>query len=163
MDELKKGLSIAVKGKEAATAVRAFRAQLGRWGIPLPPFAALVLDFGLGEFGKTGLVESWICNEAKAGYCGKYLFVSDGQSCPVHRHRVKHETFFILKGKVMMRLGKRRFRLEEGGVLPVKPGVLHGFTGIGPCLLVEISKPCVIADNYFDDRSIPIGGNMRRK
>ena len=162
MDELKKGLSIAMKGKAAERPVREFLMQLGKWGIPVPPFPALVLDFGLGEFRRTGLVESWICNEGKAGYCGKYLFVTDGQSCPIHRHRIKHETFFVLKGKVVMQLGRTRRVLKEGAVLPVKPGISHGFAGRGPCLLIEISKPCVIADNYFRDRRIQIGGNRRK-
>ena len=68
----------------------------------MPPSQRLVLDFGLGDFKGTGLIECWLANEVAAGYCGKYLFVFDRQTCPAHLHRKKHETFFIAKGRVRM-------------------------------------------------------------
>ena len=51
--------------------------------------------------------------------------------------------------------------MREGEVLPVEPGKVHSFTGRGQCLLLELSMPCEVADNYFDDPAIPIGGNYR--
>ena len=97
MDELEKGLAIALTGPRRDQALAAFREQIGNWGVALPPVEPLVLDFGLGEFDQTGLIEYWIANEAAAGYCGKYLFVFDGQACPRHRHAAKHETFLWSK------------------------------------------------------------------
>ena len=96
-------------------------------------------------------------NETQAGYCGKYLFVFDGQTCPQHRHTTKHETFFVVKGQVRMQFGERAFNLGEGDVLPVPPGTFHSFTGLGPALLLELSMPCEIDDNDFADQRIPIG------
>lgn len=157
MDELDKGLAIAMSGPLRAAALAAFREQIRAWNVALPPVEPLVLDFGLGAFAKTGLIEYWIANEAKAGYCGKYLFVFDGQTCPQHRHVKKHETFFIVKGRVRMTFGPRVFEMGEGDVLPVTPGDGHSFTGIGPALLLELSTPCEIADNDFADARIPIG------
>lgn len=159
MDELKKGLEISLRGAAARRALTAFQKQVKAWGVALPPVNPLVLDFGLGAFKETGLIEYWIANENKAGYCGKYLFVMDGQSCPEHQHRTKHETFFVVKGQVRMRCGARTLIMNEGDVLPVAPGRKHSFTGIGPALLLELSMPCEIADNYFSNRQIPIGGN----
>jgi quercetin dioxygenase-like cupin family protein len=52
--------------------------------------------------------------------------------------------------------------MAPGDVLPVPPGKPHAFTGVGPALLLEVSKPCRVDDNYFDDRRIPIGGNYER-
>ncbi|MFZ4398068.1 MAG: cupin domain-containing protein [Kiritimatiellia bacterium] len=159
MDELKKGLKIALRGAPARQALASFLMQIKAWRVALPPVKPLVLDFGLGTFDRTGLIEYWIANEAKAGYCGKYLFVFDGQTCPEHRHRVKHETFFVIKGKVRMRCGTSTRLMKEGDVLSVATGRKHSFTGIGPALLLEISMPCEVADNYFTNRTIPIGGN----
>lgn len=159
MDELKKGLEISLQGGAARRALRAFQKQVKVWRVALPPVQPLVLDFGLGEYEKTGLIEYWIANEARAGYCGKYLFVFDGQTCPEHRHRTKHETFFLVKGRVRMRYGGRTRVMKEGDVLPVPPGRKHSFTGVGPALLLELSMPCEVADNYFSNRQIPIGGN----
>lgn len=38
-------------------------------------------------------------------------------------------------------------------------GKAHSFTGVGVALMLELSQPCGLDDNYFADRSIPIGGN----
>ena len=162
MEELDKGLAISLCGAEAENAVTATLAQMERWGLSPPPVEPLVLDFGLKDFARIGLVEYWIANETRPGYCGKYLFVVDGQTCPMHRHRRKHETFFITKGRVRMTLDGVQREMAEGDVLPVEPGKPHSFTGIGPALLLELSMPCEIDDNYFEDRNIPIGGNYKK-
>ncbi|MSU47100.1 MAG: cupin domain-containing protein [Lacunisphaera sp.] len=162
MDELDKALNISVHGVLAERALRDFKQHVDRWGIALPSIEPLVLDFGLGEFARIGLIEYWIANEARAGYCGKYLFVFDGQSCPRHWHRTKHETFFVLKGALDVECGGRSMVLREGERLPIPAGVLHGFRGLGPALLLELSMPCEIDDNVFEDRRIPIGGNYRK-
>lgn len=159
MDELEKGLAISVGGEAAKAALGEFERQARAWGVALPDVSPLVLDFGLGDFRRVGLIEYWIANEAGPGYCGKYLFVFDGQSCPRHLHRTKHETFFVVKGTLAVDVGGRSIELREGGRLPIAPGLLHGFRGVGPALLLELSMPCEIDDNFFEDRRIPIGGN----
>ena len=161
MNELKKGLKVAMHGMAAQRALAPFRRQAKAWGVALPPVEPLVLDFGLDDFARTGLIEYWIANEARAGYCGKYLFVFDGQTCPRHRHATKHETFFLVKGRVRMTCGRRSRLMKEGEVLPVPPGLLHSFTGVGAALLLELSMPCEVADNEFADRRIPIGRNAK--
>jgi mannose-6-phosphate isomerase-like protein (cupin superfamily) len=162
MDELDKGLTIAMGGEAARVALAEFRAQAARWGVALPDVSPLVLDFGLGDFRRIGLIEYWLANEQRAGYCGKYLFVFDGQSCPRHHHRTKHETFFVVKGRLAVTVGDRAVELGEGDRLPIAPGVPHGFRGLGPALLLELSMPCEIDDNFFEDRRIPIGGNFAK-
>lgn len=161
MDELDAGLEISAGGAEADAALAAFHEQLEAWGLAMPPVEPLVLDFGLGDFADTGLIEYWIANEAKAGYCGKYLYVHDGQTCPAHSHRTKMETFCVVKGRVRIDRPGSVVELGPGEVLPVPPGTVHSFTGLGNCLLLELSMPCEIGDNYFENRGIPIGGNAR--
>jgi mannose-6-phosphate isomerase-like protein (cupin superfamily) len=161
MDELDKALDIAMHGPAALRALDDFRRQAAAWNVALPPVTPLVLDFGLGDFARTGLIEYWIANQLQAGYCGKYLFVFGGQTCPLHRHRRKHETFMVVKGRVQMVCGDARQEMGEGEVLPVEPWTLHSFTGIGPALLLELSMPCEVDDNFFDNPDIPIGGNWR--
>jgi mannose-6-phosphate isomerase-like protein (cupin superfamily) len=161
VEELDKALKIALTGPQAERALADFHRQVAAWGLAMPPVAPLVLDFGLADFQKTGLIEYWVANEMEAGYCGKYLFVFDGQTCPLHRHRTKHETFFIVKGRVKMVYDGAAREMGEGEVLPVQQGKSHSFTGIGPALLLEVSMPCDVSDNYFDNPEIPIGGNWR--
>jgi D-lyxose ketol-isomerase len=161
MDELDKGLAISISGPARDVALGRFKQQIARWGLALPPVEPLVLDFGLQDFERTGLIEYWIANEATAGYCGKYLFVFAGQTCPMHRHKFKHETFYLLEGRLEVEYRDRIQVLERGGVMPIEPGLYHRFTGLEPSLLLELSMPCAIDDNYFADPAIPIGGNYR--
>ncbi len=149
MDELEKGLDISVCRTVCREALAKFSDQIKKWDVTMPPVEPLVLDFGLGDFYKSGLIEYWIANEVGAGYCGKYLFVFDGQACPKHYHKEKHETFFVVKGRIRMDYDDKSFEMKAGDVLPVECHKQHGFTGIGPALLLEISKPCIIEDNYF--------------
>ena len=127
----------------------------------MPPHEPLVSDFGLADFFKTGLIECWIANEIEAGYCAKLLFVFDGQTCPMHWHKSKHETFFIVRGRVTMHFNGSARKMKPGDCLPVPPGKPHSFSGDGPALLLEVSKPCFVKDNVFENPSIPIGSNYR--
>jgi D-lyxose ketol-isomerase len=154
MQELERGLNLAQRGQEAEAALAAFRQQIEAWGIVMPPVEPLVLDFGLGQLPQTGLIEYWIANESEAGYCGKYLFVFDGQQCPAHSHRMKHETFFVVRGCLDVTLDGRRLTLHPGQVLPVQPGSVHSFQGAGNTLLLELSMPCEVRDNQFEDPRI---------
>ena len=159
MDELQKGLSFSLGEEESAGILAAVRAQVDAWGLAMPAVAPLVLDFGLGDFYKTGLVEFWVANEAQAGYCGKFLFLFDGQACPSHHHNEKLETFFVVKGCFSVTYAGRTFEMLPGDVLRVETGQAHDFSGRGNALMLEVSKPSLIDDNYFQDRRIPIGGN----
>jgi mannose-6-phosphate isomerase-like protein (cupin superfamily) len=152
---------IMLEGRARAQALARFQRQLTKWGLAMPAVEPLVLDFGLGEFETTGLIEYWIANELKAGYCGKYLFVFDRQSCPMHCHHNKIETFFVVKGSVAMTCAGQNQVMNPGDILRVETRQPHGFMGLGPALLLEISQPCIVSDNYFDDCRIPLGGNYR--
>ena len=160
MDELEKGLSISVSGKLLQEAIAASNEQFKKWNVTMPDVDPLVLDYGLGDFYKVGTVEYWIANEYQAGYCAKYIFVFDGQECPMHSHKEKHETFFIVKGSVKMMHDGQTIEMHPGEVLPINYSRSHSFIGLGPALLLEVSQPCIIADNYFENPDIPVGFNF---
>ena len=61
-----------------------------------------------------------------------------------------------------MQYGGREWDMVPGEVLRVETNQPHQFCGVGPVLILEVSKPCIIADNFFTDRRIPIGGNYRK-
>ena len=141
-------------GDERENALRKIGEQLSTWGITMPRVEPYALHFGLHDFYTTGETEFWIANEMEAGYCGKFLFVFDGQTCPYHNHKIKHETFFVLKGSVRMKVNGVDRAMVEGDVLVMPPGDTHSFTGIGPCLILEVSMPSTVEDNYFEDKAI---------
>ena len=161
MNELQKAIKFGLCGKDMEKYLERFRLQICEWNVVMPHVEPLVSDFCIGEFEKNGLIEMWIANEIEAGYCGKYLFVFDGQTCPKHLHRNKIETFHILKGKVLMHYDGREINMSAGDTLLVERDKYHSFTGQGPALLLEISTPCIVSDNYFEDTAIPIGGNYK--
>ena len=154
MEELDKGINISLSGDEAEVVLAVFRQQMDAWGLATPPAEPLVIDFGLGQLDRVGLIEYWIANETEAGYCGKYLFVFDGQQCPAHSHRLKHETFFPVRGCLQVVMDGRSLTLEPGQVLPIPPGHVHSFRGNGNSLLLELSMPCRVNDNCFEDPRI---------
>jgi len=141
-------------GAERDEALAEFNRQITEWGLSMPDADPLVLYFGVEEFRKLGLIEYWVANEEEAGYCGKFLFVFDGQRCPYHHHDVEHETFFVVKGKVKMVVDDKEKILQQGDILVMPPGCKHSFEGVGNALLLEASMPCVISDNFFADKRI---------
>ena len=152
--EFEKAMGLTVSGDLKEQALAAFEKQIKAWGLAMPKVEPLVLDFGLGDFYKIGLIECWIANEIEAGYCGKYLFLFDGQRCPAHRHEQKHETFCVVKGDMTLTVDGRDHKLAIGDVQAVPPGYLHTFVGDGNALILEISMPCVVADNQFENPTI---------
>lgn len=133
-----------------AAALETCERQLKQWGVALPPAEPLVMDFGLGRFAEVGLFEFWIANEVKAGYCGKYMFLLDGQMCPRHSHQFKHETFFVVQGTMAVTLGDEAFDLAAGDTLAIEPGRIHSFAAKnGAALILELSMPCDPRDNLF--------------
>ncbi len=148
------GFPYQVTGEERQRALDRCLATIRGWGLTMPPVEPLVLDFGLGKFDEIGEIEFWVANEQVAGYCGKFLFVADGQTCPYHKHDKKHETFFVMKGQVRMIVDGEEQVLGEGDVLVMPPGQRHSFTGVGPALLLEVSMPSIRQDNFFADKAI---------
>jgi len=145
-------------GEQRQHALARCRETIRGWGLTLPPVQPLVLDFGLGRFDEIGEIEFWVANEDVAGYCGKFLFVDDGQTCPYHHHDLKHETFFVMKGSVRMVIDDAERMLHEGDILVMPPGHRHSFTGVGPALLLEVSMPSRRNDNFFADGGIGNSG-----
>jgi N-acetylneuraminate synthase len=145
---------VELDGPRRGEALQRCRAQLARWGVAVPEDFVLVLDFGLDDFEQNGLTEFWVANETEAGYCGKFLFLFDGQWCPEHEHGIKHETFCILRGQVRMIVGGREALMNPGDRMVMPPGAKHKFCGVGPALILEVSQPSLRGDNFFTDKCI---------
>jgi len=146
--------SMQLQGPKRRESLDNFSRQIAQWQLAMPPVKPLVIDFGMDDFDRVGLIECWITNEVEAGYCGKYLFLVDGQQCPFHSHKQKHETFFVVKGQIRMIIDGQEQIMNEGNVLAMPPGQVHSFIGIGNALVLEMSMPCVVSDNQFQDPKI---------
>ncbi len=151
---------VELTGPARSEALVRCRAELEKWSVPVADDVVFVFNCGLDEFQATGLIEFWVANETDAGYCGKFLFLFDGQWCPEHRHEMKHETFYILCGQVRMCAGGKEAAMNPGDRLAMPPGVLHKFVGVGPALILEVSQPSIRGDNFFTDKRIGNDGVM---
>lgn len=150
--------NVELFGAEREQALAEIAAQMQAWGLTLPAVEPLPVQFGLNDFRTIGETEFWVANEVELGYCGKFLFVFDGQTCPFHRHRMKHETFFVVKGAIRMVMDDGERVMREGDLLAMPPGMGHAFTGLGPALILEVSMPSILRDNFFADARIGDNG-----
>ncbi len=95
--------------------------------------------------------ERWIVNNRL--YCGKQMILRKGYRCSMHMHRVKDETFFVTKGRMLFEIegpsGRVRRRvLRAGSVQHVPPGTWHRFTGLDRTEFFEFSTTHDDADSY---------------
>ena len=146
-------------GEEREAALKRFTEILRTWQLSMPDVVPQLLDFSLGDFYKYGLIEYWVANEEKEGYCGKFLFLFKGQTCPYHYHAKKHETFFVVKGTITMNIEGVESEHPQGSLVALDQNKSHSFTGLTDALILEVSKPCTPGDNFFKDKNV--GGDGR--
>ena len=148
---------IEVEGKEREKMLKKAEEIMKRWGLKMPEvFLPLILDFGYNDFKNTGHIEYIIANEIDEGYCGKFIFMFKGQRCPEHYHKKKHETFFVLKGKILMEVNGEKIILNEGDVLRMDRYNSHTFKALKNSLIIEVSQPSIKNDNFFKDEKIGV-------
>ena len=105
--------------------------------------------------------EQWIANEP--GYCGKILTLNRGYCCSLHFHKIKDETFYVLRGRVLLELREAATRLTRPEIMTfvlrpgeahhVKPGDLHSFIGLEDSQIVEFSTHHEDSDSYRQSQS----------
>ena len=97
--------------------------------------------------------EEWIVNNSK--YCGKILNLNKGFRCSIHYHKDKHETFYLLEGKVLLEIGDelKKIILEKGDVQTLEPGMKHRFTPLEDSKIIEFSTHHEDSDTYRDSES----------
>ena len=98
------------------------------------------------EWGK----EIWIVNR---DYCGKKLILNQGFRCSMHYHKNKDETFYILRGKVLLEIGMQKNIILPGDSILIKPGQKHRFTGLEYSEIMEFSTHHEDSDSYREELS----------
>jgi N-acetylneuraminate synthase len=152
-------LDFELQGKERDEALEKAASVFAQWGLQMPRGDVLTPHFGLHDFYRIGEIEYWIVNDRVNQYCGKFLFLFENQRCPLHHHKIKDETFFIVKGNVIIQAGGEEWVMHPGDTYKMKPGVDHTFAGVGgPALVLEVSLPSIENDNVFADPHIGVNG-----
>jgi mannose-6-phosphate isomerase-like protein (cupin superfamily) len=97
--------------------------------------------------------EIWIVNIPL--YCGKILEVNKGKKCSIHYHKTKHETLYILKGKVQMDIYNKGYpgtpttmvMLPED-TITIQRRLPHQFIGLEDSQILEVSTHHSEKDSY---------------
>mgnify|MGYP001246775315 CR=1 FL=1 len=116
--------------------------------------------YGLKNFNKFGLSMITIVNEK---YCKKLLFLINNQSHPKQYHKKKHESFFLLYGKIKVELNSKSFILKPGDIINIPAQVKHFFKDISEngSVIEELSTTSKKNDSFYIDKKI--NKNIKRK
>lgn len=75
-------------------------------------------------------------------YAGKLLVIEKGRRLSLQYHRRKHESLFVLRGKLTLRLGRATHTAGPGVAFAIPPGTVHRFEARhGRVTLLEVSTP----------------------
>lgn len=149
------------------------------WALPPNPIWD-VTDFGLGDFGHTGLVLINLADEPE--YCEKLMYAIKGQTTPAHHHKQKKEDIICRKGLLQIQLwaenaesiadtgcvsvkvnGQYRtlnsgdkITLQPGERITITPGIWHEFYPLtDECIIGEVSTANDdVNDNFFLNKEI---------
>jgi len=91
--------------------------------------------------------ETWIVNEK---YCGKLLDCTNKWSSKgkYHYHKEKDETFFIIKGRLILDVEGIEYILLPGQSFRIKSNIKHRFKAVDKCKFIEFSTHHEDSDTY---------------
>ena len=96
--------------------------------------------------------EIWIANNEK--YCGKILRFNAGAQFSMHFHMEKHETFFILKGRILLKgydltnANEHEKEFGQGAVITIPAGNPHKIIALEETEVLEVSTQHFDHDSY---------------
>lgn len=96
--------------------------------------------------------EIWHHNDSL--YCMKTLIINPGFMSSLHYHKVKSETFLVVRGKVLLEVGQKKIILGVGDSADISPKIPHRFMStIGVSTVIEASTMHDDEDVYRIERS----------
>jgi len=74
-------------------------------------------------------------------YAGKVLEVTGGHLLSLQKHRVKHETLYLLTGRIRLTLDDELFDWLPGTAVSIPPDTVHRMEALEDSVLLEVSTP----------------------
>lgn len=97
--------------------------------------------------------ELWLVNGEQ--YCGKILHFDKGKKCSLHYHKIKTETFYLHRGRLILRVMAspessviEEFQLVAGQCMDLQPGLVHQMEALEESELFEFSTEHFEEDSY---------------
>jgi len=94
--------------------------------------------------------ELWVENRE---YCGKKLLLNRGFRCSLHHHKKKEETFYLIRGKILMEVGDKKWIMKPEDSVYIPPNTWHRFTGLTNAQIIEFSSHHEDSDSYRKELS----------
>ena len=101
--------------------------------------------------------ELWVHNDER--YCGKLLFFNKGKKCSFHYHAIKHETFYLQSGKMILKIIPLdelttttmpipEIELNPGDAYEIPRNTVHQMTALEDSELFEFSTEHFDSDSH---------------
>jgi mannose-6-phosphate isomerase len=75
-------------------------------------------------------------------YCGKLLFIREGEQLSLQFHNKKDETIYVHQGRIEIELGDGAPEVvEAGAAFHIPPGTVHRWRALEDSLVLEASTP----------------------
>lgn len=101
--------------------------------------------------------ELWIANCKE--YCGKLLFMEKGKKMSYHKHKLKKETFFCSRGKVILYYGfdgnisnSTKLIMEKGCTFHIPTEMYHRLEALEDSEIFEFSSQHFEEDSYRTEK-----------
>ena len=90
-------------------------------------------------------------------YCGKVLFIREGEQLSLQYHREKDEVIYLYEGRIQLEAGEPGQPLDVEVVTPgrgyrMRPGTVHRWRALVDSLVLEVSTPQLDDVVRLDDR-----------
>lgn len=106
---------------------------------------------GIENFSSVGAV---FINIIQHDYCKFVVIMAKGQAYPVHYHRIKDESYFILHGDLNVTIEEETSRLTKGDLINVPRRFTHSFSTERGCVFEEVSTAYLNNDSVYEDDEI---------
>jgi N-acetylneuraminate synthase len=87
-------------------------------------------------------------------YCKFIVVMLKGQAYPLHYHRIKDESYFILYGDLKVVVEEETAELTKGDILNVPRRFTHSFSSDSGCVFEEVSTAYLNNDSVYEDSDI---------
>ncbi|MCL2499450.1 MAG: cupin domain-containing protein [Defluviitaleaceae bacterium] len=87
-------------------------------------------------------------------YCKYIVCMTPGQTYPMHYHRIKDESFYVLHGDLSVVLEDEFHLITPGEILNVPRRFTHGFSTKTGCVFEELSTAYLLNDSVYQDKYI---------
>lgn len=81
-------------------------------------------------------------------YCCKFLNIKRRHKSSIHYHKIKDETFFVLKGKIILIHDKDIQVMSIGQYKRILPYEKHSFIGLEDSQILEVSTHHLDSDSF---------------